>query len=80
MKIRTFVLATSILVGLLFFGGSYWAVSRSFDSTVRDHAREGANTTARMAFVSMYELMSTGWRRDQVERFLRGMRDATRGS
>lgn len=80
MKIRTFVLATSILVGLLFFGGSYWAVSRSFDSTVRDHAREGANTMARMAFVSMYELMSTGWRRDQVEKFLQGMRDATRGS
>lgn len=80
MKIRTFVLATSVLVGLLFFGGSYWAVSRAFDSTLRDHAREGANTMARMAFVSMYELMSTGWRRDQVETFLQGMRDATRDS
>ncbi|HET7776474.1 MAG TPA: diguanylate cyclase, partial [Azospira sp.] len=78
MKIRTFVLATSILVGLLFFGGSYWAVSRAFDSTVRDHAREGANTMARTAFVSMYELMSTGWRREQVERFLQGVRDAAR--
>ena len=80
MKIRTFVLAMSALVMALFFGGSYWAVSRAFDSTIRDNAREGASAMARMAFVSMYELMSTGWQRQQVEHFLQGMRAASRGN
>ncbi|MDE2586087.1 MAG: diguanylate cyclase, partial [Betaproteobacteria bacterium] len=64
----------------LFFGGSYWAVSRAFDSTIRDNAREGASAMARVAFVSMYELMSTGWQRQQVEHFLQGMRAASRGN
>lgn len=76
MKIRTFVLAASALVAVLFFGGSYWAVSRAFDTTIRDAARESASVMAKTTFVSMYELMSNGWRRQQVENFLRGMREA----
>ena len=80
MKIRTFVLAASAVVAALFFGGSYWAVSRAFDSSIRDSARESASVMAKTTFVSMYELMSNGWQRKQVEHFLQGMRKASEGS
>jgi len=80
MRIRTFIFAASTAVALLFFGGSYWAVSRIFDSAVKESARQASDGVARVTFATMYELMSTGWRRPQAESFLRPTRDASRGS
>jgi diguanylate cyclase (GGDEF)-like protein len=68
------------MVAVLFFGGSYWAISRAFDTTIRDAARENASVMAKTTFVSMYELMSNGWKRKQVENFLQGVRQASNGS
>lgn len=80
MRIRTFVLATSALVALVFFGGGYWAVSRAFDATVQEKAQMDAAVTAQTTFAAMFELMSTGWSRAQAEHFLGGLREATKDS
>lgn len=79
MKIRTFILAGSILTGSVLFAGSYLAVSRAFDVAVTTQARESAEATARTTFVAMYELMSTGWSRAQAERFVARTREANAG-
>ncbi|MBI4740682.1 MAG: bifunctional diguanylate cyclase/phosphodiesterase [Betaproteobacteria bacterium] len=80
MRIRTFIFAASAVVALLFFGGSYWTVGRIFDSAVKENARQASDGVARVTFATMYELMSTGWRRPQAESFLSATREASRGS
>jgi len=80
MRIRTFILATSAAVGIFFFGGSLMAVGNAFDAAVQASARDGAAAMSRMVFASMYELMSSGWRHAQAERFIAAMRDASKNS
>lgn len=73
MKIRSFILATSIAVGAVFLGGSWWAVSRGFDEAFSEHARRQADDVAALTFGAMYEIMSRGWTREEAERFLAGI-------
>lgn len=73
MKLRGFILATSIAVGIVFLGGSWWAVSRGFDEAFSEHARRQADDVASLTFSAMYEIMSRGWSREEAERFLAGI-------
>lgn len=70
MKLSHFIVATSIVVGALFLGGSWFAVGHTFESVFRQRAQEQADEVARITFTSMYEIMSLGWTREQAERFL----------
>lgn len=70
MRIRTFIMAASAAVAVGFFGISYYAVSRVLDHTVRENARQSSAAVAQVAFNGMYQVMSTGWTRKQVEQFL----------
>ncbi|MBI3140447.1 MAG: hypothetical protein HYZ19_01120, partial [Rhodocyclales bacterium] len=78
MRIRTFILTASALVSLVFFGGSYLAISQIFDRSVKENAVKSSETLANLTFNSMYQVMSTGWRRRQVEAFIAATREATR--
>ena len=80
MRIKHFVLATSALVAALFFGGAYWALDRVFDNVVRANAARTSEATTRIAFASMYQLMSQGWQRSQVDAFLQATAEAGKGS
>ncbi|THF66307.1 EAL domain-containing protein [Pseudothauera nasutitermitis] len=73
MKIRSFILATSVAVGIVFLGGSWWAISRGFDEAFSEHARNQADDVAALTFSAMYEIMSRGWTREEAERFLAGI-------
>lgn len=73
MKLRSFILATSVVVGVVFLGGSWWAISKGFDEAFRDHARRQADDVAALTFSAMYEIMSRGWTREEAERFLAGI-------
>ncbi|MDY0011541.1 MAG: EAL domain-containing protein [Rhodocyclaceae bacterium] len=77
MRIRTFILAASAVVSVIFVGGGYFAVGHVFDRIVRDSARQSSNTLAKVTFSSMYQVMSTGWKRAKVEAFLKAMHEAT---
>ncbi|MGE5470114.1 MAG: putative bifunctional diguanylate cyclase/phosphodiesterase [Bacteroidota bacterium] len=74
------MLATSLLVAALFFGGAYWSLDRVFDHVVRANAARTSEATTRVAFASMYQLMSQGWRRSQVDAFLKATAEAGQGS
>jgi diguanylate cyclase (GGDEF)-like protein len=78
MRIRNFVMSASAVVAVAFFAGSYFAVSRVLEHSVREDARQSSAATARITFASMYELMSTGWNRQQAEQFLTAIRGAAR--
>ncbi len=80
MRIRTFILATSSAVALGFFGISYYTLGRVLEHTVRTNARESSNTLAHVTFAAMYEVMSTGWQRAQVEKFIASVRNAAEGT
>jgi len=78
--IKSFILLASFLVSLLFFGGTYLVVSNIFDHSVKQSALRDSNLLARSTFSSMYQLMSTGWSRAQLESFLDANREALAGS
>lgn len=80
MRIRTFILATSAAVALGFFGVSYYTLGSVLEQTVRDNARESSNTLAQVTFASMYQVMSTGWRRAQAEQFIASVSEAAQGT
>ncbi|THF58071.1 EAL domain-containing protein [Pseudothauera rhizosphaerae] len=73
MKLRSFILATSAAVGIVFLGGSWWAISKGFDRAFSEHARQQADDVAALTFSAMYEIMSRGWTREEAERFLAGI-------
>lgn len=80
MRLRTFILATSALVAVLFFGGTYVVLDRLFERAITREATQVSGVMARVTFNSMYELMSTAWTRAQLESFLASMQRATRES
>ncbi len=80
MRIRHFVFGASAIVAVLFFGGAYWSLDRVFDNVVRANAARTSEATTRLAFASMYEIMSQGWRRSQADAFLKAIADAGKGS
>ena len=78
MRIRTFILSASAIVAVGFFGVGYFAVSRVLDHSVQGTARQSSAALAEVTFASMYQLMSTGWNRQQVEQFIAAVRSASR--
>ncbi|PKO86976.1 MAG: diguanylate cyclase [Betaproteobacteria bacterium HGW-Betaproteobacteria-12] len=73
MRIRYFVFGASAMVAALFFGGAYWSLDRVFDNVVRSNAARTSEATTRIAFASMYEIMSQGWRRSQADAFVKAI-------
>lgn len=80
MRIKHFLFAASAVVAALFFGGAYWSLERVFDSLVRANAARTSEATSRIAFASMYQLMSQGWQRSQATAFLKAMADSGKDS
>ncbi|MBW7903552.1 MAG: EAL domain-containing protein [Rhodocyclaceae bacterium] len=76
MRIRTFILAASAVVGILFFGGTYLTMGGILDEVVKANAVRTSDAVARVTFTSMYQLMSAGWKRAQAEAFLKATHGA----
>ncbi len=76
MRIRNFILATSLAVGVLVFGGVWLTVGGVLDQTVKSNAVRTSDAVARVTFSAMYQVMSNGWKRAQAEAFLRATQDA----
>ncbi|MDD5250785.1 MAG: diguanylate cyclase, partial [Rhodocyclaceae bacterium] len=74
MRIRSFIMVTSAVVAVGFFGSSYVVIGRILEHTVRDNARESSSALAQVTFTGMYQLMSTGWRRERAEQFIAAIR------
>ena len=78
MRIRTFIMAASAVVSIVFFGGSYFAIGRIFDHSVKENAIQASETLAHLTFNAMYQVMSTGWKRRQLDAFIAATNEATR--
>ena len=78
MRIRTFIMAASAVVAAGLFGGSYLVMGRILEHTVSENAREASATLAQATFSGMYQVMSTGWRRQQVEQFIASVAETSR--
>lgn len=76
MRIRNFILATSLAVGVLVFGGVWLTVGGVLDQTVKTNAVRTSDAVARVTFSAMYQVMSNGWKRAQAEAFLRATQGA----
>lgn len=77
MRLRTFILTASAVVSVLFFGGTYLVLDRLFEKAIQDEALQSSRSVAKLAFNNMYELMSTGWSRAQLESFIQATHQAT---
>ncbi|HEY5790592.1 MAG TPA: EAL domain-containing protein, partial [Gammaproteobacteria bacterium] len=75
-SIKSFILATALIVALALFAGTYLVVSGLYGNTVRDDAEQTAQLVARQTFNAMFEVMRLGWTREQLERFLEQTRRA----
>ncbi|MBT0960935.1 putative bifunctional diguanylate cyclase/phosphodiesterase [Denitromonas iodatirespirans] len=74
MSIRLFILLTSAVVGLVFVGGSWYAVTSGFEETLARHARNQAEESARLTQAMLYEVMNTGWYPEQAQAFNAALR------
>jgi diguanylate cyclase (GGDEF)-like protein len=72
MRIRNFIFGASLLVSMLFFGGTYWSLDRIFSGMVRANAERTSASAASITFAAMYQLMSQGWSRSQANAFVAG--------
>ncbi|MCL2523323.1 MAG: bifunctional diguanylate cyclase/phosphodiesterase [Betaproteobacteria bacterium] len=80
MRIRYFIFGASVIVAALCFGGAYWSLDRVFADAMRANAARASEAATRLAFASMYETMSQGWRRSQTDAFLQAIADASKDS
>lgn len=79
--IKSFILTASIVVSILFFGGTYLLTANIFDRSIKANALHASDVLAKTTFNAMFQLMSTGWNRTQVVAFLNATRgDAQSGS
>lgn len=68
--IRGFILSASVVVSLVFFGGSYYIFSSRHHDSVRQNALELSGSMAQMTYGYMVGIMSQGWNRQQLLGFL----------
>lgn len=69
-SIKGLLLAAGLVFSLAVVGTIYVVVSGIYDRSVRDDAAESADSFASLTFNAMFELMSTGWSRQQLERYI----------
>ncbi|MCG2578510.1 bifunctional diguanylate cyclase/phosphodiesterase [Dechloromonas sp. XY25] len=76
MRIRNFIFGASIVVSVLFFGGSYLLLDRIFGEVLRANAEQTSEAAAKVTFAAMYQLMSQGWSRSQADAFVHSTAEA----
>ena len=74
--LKGFILTASVLVSIVFFGGTYLIISSIYDESVKESAIDASNTLAQVTFSSMFQIMSRGWERPQLEEFLAATKEA----
>ncbi|MCB1917509.1 MAG: EAL domain-containing protein [Rhodocyclaceae bacterium] len=72
------VCSTALAAGLFALG--YFTFSEAYERSLRDDAVADAQLLARVSFSGMYQLMRTGWNRQQLETFLASLSQAADGT
>ncbi|MBI3094658.1 MAG: EAL domain-containing protein [Rhodocyclales bacterium] len=69
-SIKGLLLAAGAVFAVAIFATTLFVVRGIYDRSVRDDAVQDATAFAELTFNAMFELMSTGWNRRQLEGFL----------
>ncbi|MDA8259428.1 MAG: EAL domain-containing protein [Betaproteobacteria bacterium] len=72
-SIRGLLLVAGAVFSIAIFLTTLFVVSGIYNRSVRDDAVEDATVFAELTFNAMFELMSTGWNRQQLEGYLRAI-------
>jgi len=72
-SIKGLLLAAGAVFSIAIFATTILVVSQIYDRSVRDDAVEDASAFAELTFNAMFELMSTGWTRQQLEAYIRAI-------
>ena len=75
-----FIITVAVVVSLLLSAVMYAIVAAVYDRTVHEDAHNVAALVARQTFASMYQIMSRGWTRDELESYLATTRSAFAGT
>ncbi|MDD5329555.1 MAG: bifunctional diguanylate cyclase/phosphodiesterase [Sulfuricella sp.] len=68
--LKGFILTASVLVSLVFFGGTYFVFSNIYSDSIKENALYVSTDLAQLTFNSMFQIMSKGWKRAQLEEFI----------
>ena len=69
-SIRALLMGAGLLLSGALFVGTYIVVVQLHDRSVREEAEQNARAFADLTFNAMFELMSTGWTRMQLQAFV----------
>lgn len=72
-SIRGLLLTAGGVFSIAIFAATLFVVSAIYDRSVRDDTEQDATEFAELTFNAMFELMSTGWNRQQLDGFLRAI-------
>ncbi len=78
--IRGLLLSAATIFVVSLFVLFYFSLSALYERSVRADAVNNAGTLSKVTFNSMFQLMSTGWRRDQLEGFILSISEAVANS
>ena len=73
-SIKGLLLTAGAVFSIVLSVAVYGVVSQLHERSVRDEANESATALAELTFNTMFELMSTGWSRAQLEAFVGAIR------
>jgi len=73
-SLKGFILSTTIVVSLIFFGGTYFIFSRIYTESIMENAHYVSANLAQHVFNSMFQIMSKGWNRSELEEFITSTR------
>lgn len=69
-SIKKLILMGAMVASVALFGLSYLVASNIFERVLTQNAQKGAVTLSQLTFDKMYEIMSQGWNREQLNQFL----------
>lgn len=69
-SIKHLILIGAMTVSLLLFAVSYFFSSKLFEHAITQNSHQNATTFSRLTFDNMYQIMSQGWNREQLNEFL----------
>ncbi|WP_052501465.1 putative bifunctional diguanylate cyclase/phosphodiesterase [Thiomicrospira microaerophila] len=69
-SIKNLIMLGAIVASFTLFGLSYLVASTIFERVLTQNAQKGAVTLSQLTFDKMYEVMSQGWNREQLNAFL----------
>ncbi len=78
--IKGLLLSAALVFSVAIFVLIYFSASVIYERSVREDAIKGADTLAHVTFNTMFQLMRTGWSRQQLDGFTQGITSATAGS